>query len=421
MMADAKFMESYSRFDEDKGRYETWEEAVDRVMKMHHEFYADVITTELEVELEKVSSLYKDKRVVGAQRALQFGGSQLLNKHMRMYNCSATYIDRPAAFSEVFWSGLCGAGVGISVQKHHISNLPKIKKRTKHAKIYLVPDSVEGWADALAVLMSSFFDGGGTHPEFEGRRVFFDTSDIRPKGAMISGGFKAPGPGPLDRALRKIEHLLTNITKEHDAVQLEPIQAFDAIMHAADAVIAGGVRRAAIITLFSPDDDEMAKSKTGNWVVDNKQRGRSNNSALLVRDDVTKEEFDGLFESLKQFGEPGFIFGNDVDYHFNPCLTGDSVVNVKRNCDDEMMEIRLDELCDVYSEYQALSYNIDNGVYEYKDITNGARTRSNAVVMELEMENGSKLKLTPDHLVLTKNRGYVEAGELIMSDDIVTM
>ncbi len=417
MMADAKFMESYSRFNDEMGRYETWDEAVERVMSMHQAYYADKMSPELESELDKVETLYKDKRIVGAQRALQFGGDQLLKKHMRLYNCSATYVDRPGAFNEIFWSGLCGAGVGISVQKHHIDKLPKIRKRTKHAKIYLVPDTVEGWADALGVLMSSFFVGGGVFPEYEGRRVFFDTSDIRPKGSRISGGFKAPGPAPLEKALRKIEHLLTDMVKESDEdVELRPIDAFDCVMHAADAVIAGGVRRAAIITLFSPDDEEMAKSKTGDWFQTNKQRGRSNNSALLVRGEVTKEEFGTLFESLKEFGEPGFIFGDDKDYHFNPCLTGDAMVSTKNG---EIAMVDLIELVKRGDAPEVWSYNIDTDEFEWDTITDGALTRKDTGVIELELEDGKTVKCTPDHLILTSNRGYVEAKDLTNKDDVV--
>jgi ribonucleoside-diphosphate reductase alpha chain len=240
---------------------------------------------------------------------------------MKMYNCTSTYVDRPEFFGEIFYILLCGAGAGFSVQKHHVAKLPKIQNRTKQAKGFIVEDSIEGWASALDVLMSSFFVGGGKYPEYEGRRVFFDLTQIRPKGAKISGGFKAPGPDGLRRALDRIEYLLQGIvldSKDHQSVK--PINVYDIAMHAADAVLSGGVRRSATICLFSADDEEMMNAKTGNWFVDNPQRGRSNNSAVIVRDEATEEQFHTIMESVKQFGEPGFVFVQSSEHTTNPCV-----------------------------------------------------------------------------------------------------
>lgn len=319
-LSQTKFYEGYSRFMEDEGRYETWDEAVDRVIEMHDKNYMNS-NNELSEYLEEARKAYKEKRVLGAQRALQFGGEQLMKHQMRMYNCTSSYVNRPEFFGEVFYILLCGAGAGFSVQKHHIKKLPKIQNRTKQAKGYIVEDSIEGWASALDVLMSSFFVGGGKYPDYEGRRVFFDLSQIRPKGAMISGGFKAPGPEGLRRSLDKIEHLLQGIVIDSkDPIDLKPINAYDITMHAADAVLSGGVRRSATICLFSPDDEEMMNAKTGNWFVDNPQRGRSNNSAVIVRDETTPEQFGKIMESVKQFGEPGFVFVESKEHTTNPCV-----------------------------------------------------------------------------------------------------
>ena len=319
-LSQTKFYEGYSRFMEDEGRYETWDEAVDRVIEMHDKNYMNS-NNELSEYLEEARKAYKEKRVLGAQRALQFGGEQLMKHQMRMYNCTSSYVNRPEFFGEVFYILLCGAGAGFSVQKHHIKKLPKIQNRTKQAKGYIVEDSIEGWASALDVLMSSFFVGGGKYPDYEGRRVFFDLSQIRPKGALISGGFKAPGPEGLRRSLDKIEHLLQGIVIDSkDPIDLKPINAYDITMHAADAVLSGGVRRSATICLFSPDDEEMMNAKTGNWFVDNPQRGRSNNSAVIVRDETTPEEFGKIMESVKQFGEPGFVFVESKEHTTNPCV-----------------------------------------------------------------------------------------------------
>lgn len=238
-----------------------------------------------------------------------------------MYNCTSSYADRPEFFGEYFYILLCGAGAGFSVQNHHVAKLPKIQQRTKQAKGYIVEDSIEGWASALDVLMSSYFVGGGKHPDYEGRRVFFDLSQIRPKGAKISGGFKAPGPEGLRRTLDKIEHMLQGLVMDaKEPIDMRPITVYDIAMHAADAVLSGGVRRSATICLFSPEDDEMMTAKTGNWFMDNPQRGRSNNSAVIVRDEATPEMFKNIMESVKSFGEPGFYFTTSKEHTTNPCV-----------------------------------------------------------------------------------------------------
>src|SRR6056300_1128183 len=319
LMSQTKFYEGYSRWGDELERYETWEESVSRVMNMHREFYKDKMTPELAQLIDEAESLYKLQYALGAQRALQFGGDQLLKHQMKMYNCTSSYADRAAFFGELFYILLCGAGAGFSVQHHHVDRLPDVAERKKQAKGWVVEDSIEGWADAVSVLMSSYFVGGGTHPEFEGRKVYFDLSNIRPKGAMISGGFKAPGPEPLRRALDKIEYMLQGIVlsgRDH----LKPIEVYDIAMHAADAVLSGGVRRSATICLFSPDDEEMMKAKTGNWFIDYPLRGRSNNSAVIVRNEISKEEFSKLMTSIKEFGEPGFYFVEDKDFTTNPCV-----------------------------------------------------------------------------------------------------
>ena len=319
-LSQTKFYEGYSRYKDLEERYETWDEAVDRVIDMHTNYYKEK-DNGLAPYLEEAKQAYKEQRVLGAQRALQFGGSQLLKHEMKMYNCTSTYVDRPEFFGEIFYILLCGAGAGFSVQKHHVAKLPKIQNRTKQAKGFIVEDSIEGWASALDVLMSSFFVGGGKYPEYEGRRVFFDLTQIRPKGAKISGGFKAPGPDGLRRALDRIEYLLQGIVLDSkDPQPVKPINVYDIAMHAADAVLSGGVRRSATICLFSADDEEMMNAKTGNWFVDNPQRGRSNNSAVIVRDEASEEQFHKIMESVKQFGEPGFVFVQSKEHTTNPCV-----------------------------------------------------------------------------------------------------
>ena len=319
-LSETKFYDGYSRFKDEENNYETWDEAVDRVLSMHENTYSNKLN-KLQSYIEEARVAYKEKRVLGAQRALQFGGDQLMKHQMRMYNCTSSYADRPEFFGEYFYILLCGAGAGFSVQNHHVAKLPKIQQRTKQAKGYIVEDSIEGWASALDVLMSSYFVGGGKHPDYEGRRVFFDLSQIRPKGAKISGGFKAPGPEGLRRTLDKIEHMLQGLVMDaKEPIDMRPITVYDIAMHAADAVLSGGVRRSATICLFSPEDEEMMTAKTGNWFMDNPQRGRSNNSAVIVRDEATPEMFKNIMESVKSFGEPGFYFTTSKEHTTNPCV-----------------------------------------------------------------------------------------------------
>lgn len=319
LLSNTKFFESYSRYNKDKNKYEVWEESVSRVMDMHRTFFKDKLekVPELNQYFQHIEDAYKNKRILGAQRSLQFGGDQLLQHHMRIYNCTSSHLDRPAFFGEYFYILLCGAGAGYSVQKHHIAKLPMIRPRTKQAKIHTIDDTIEGWATALNVLLSSYFIGGGVHPEYEGRRVHFEFHKIRPKGSAISGGFKAPGAEPLKRALDRIETLLNSIAE--DGI-LRPLDAYDICCHTADAVLSGGVRRAATICLFSKDDEEMIKAKTGNWHLTNPQRARSNNSAVIKRDEITYEEFQKLVAVVREFGEPGFVFVSSYEHCFNPCV-----------------------------------------------------------------------------------------------------
>lgn len=321
MMADAKFYESYSRWIPELNRKETWDEAVERVMKMHRDYYADKMSPDLEELISFAETHYKKKHVLGSQRALQFGGKQLIDHCARNFNCTVSHADRPAFFNEALYMLLCGAGVGFSVQLRHTLKLPTVKgTESKELALYTVKDSIEGWSDSLAVLLSSFFSERQTHPEFAGKRIIFDFSEVRPKGAPISGGFKAPGPDPLRKSLEKVESILKSVVKERGETKLKPIEVYDIVMHMADAVIAGGVRRSATICLFDFDDVEMMNAKTGDWFDSNPQRGRSNNSAMILRDEITWEQFSKIMKSVEQSGEPGFIFTDNLDFCYNPCV-----------------------------------------------------------------------------------------------------
>jgi ribonucleoside-triphosphate reductase len=309
----------YAKYNPEAGRREFWDEQVERVFKMHREKLGESLYGQIKDDMEFAQRMVEKKRVLGSQRALQFGGAPILKKHSRIFNCTVSYCDRPRFFQECIYLLLCGCGCGFSVQKHHVDKLPKLSLPSSEKKVYQIPDSIEGWSDALGILMCSYFDSDLTEfQEYRGVQVEFDYSLIRPEGSSLSSGGKAPGPDGLMRALEKIRYLL-NKTTIHNG-KLRPIDAYDVCMHASDAVLSGGIRRSASISIFSPDDEEMIKAKTGSWFIENPQRGRSNNSVLLVRNETSKEQFSQLMHSVKEFGEPGFIWTENKETLYNPCV-----------------------------------------------------------------------------------------------------
>jgi ribonucleoside-diphosphate reductase alpha chain len=314
------FVSKYARWLEDKNRRETWKEAVDRVRQMMHLKYDEFGIAE---EIDWAYDIMHKKKVLGSQRALQFGGDPILKRHAKIYNCTASYCDRLRFFQECFWLLLCGSGTGFSVQKHHISKLPTLEHdiTQDQAIKYVIEDSIEGWANALGVLLSSYFSKPVEEfKQYKNSHIVFDYSNIRPKGSPLGSGVgKAPGYEPLANGLEKIRTLLDKCV-DNKQKKLRPIDAYDIVMHSSDAVLSGGVRRSASLALFSHDDEEMAKAKTGNWYMENPQRARSNNSALLLKSETTFEEFAGLMQSVKEFGEPGFIWSESTEMIFNPCV-----------------------------------------------------------------------------------------------------
>lgn len=323
VLQDYVFTSKYARYIPDKKRRETWSEAVDRVRSMMLTQYNGC---GIDDKINWAYDLMCKKRVLGSQRALQFGGDPIFKKHARMYNCTSSYVDRPRFFQEYFWLLLCGCGAGFSVQKHHVAKLPKfsvsrVKKEPRSTKTFTIPDTIEGWADAIGILLTTYWDIPAS-PEFNewiGYNVKFSYKKIRPKGSHLSSGVgKAPGPDGLHHALDIICTLL-NQCLEKGQKRLRPIDAYDICMHLSDAVLSGGVRRSSSIAVFSPDDIEMAMAKTGNWLEKNPQRARSNNSALLIRKDTTKKQFEDLMIFVKEFGEPGFIWADSPEFLLNPC------------------------------------------------------------------------------------------------------
>lgn len=304
------FLSKYSQTHD--GKKETWQEAVNRVMDMHLKRYSGMVKPEDEAEFSKMFahaySLYSEQRVLGAQRALQYGGELMLEKHARFYNCSSTYVDRVRVFEEIMYLLLCGAGTGYSVQHVHTDRLPVPKgfDNSKQAEKFVIPDTIEGWAEAVGKMMTAYYYGGAD--------IEFDYSAIRPKGAYIRGGFKAPGPEPLRQAIEKCHHIITRIKGR----KLRPFELHYLICICANSVVTGGVRRSAMISIFDADDAEMAACKTGNWIATMPELCRSNNSAAILPD-TPKEVFDNIYENTKLYGEPGFVFIDSPWFVFNPC------------------------------------------------------------------------------------------------------
>ena len=299
----------YAKYLPEENRRETWEELVDRNKAMHIKTYP-----QLAAQINEVYKLVYEKKVLPSMRSLQFGGKPIEISPNRVYNCAYLPIDHIDSFHEVMFLLLGGTGVGYSVQNHHVSKLPPINKPyDKRRRRFLIGDSIEGWADAIKVLMKSYMG------DRRSSRISFDYSDIRPKGAqLVTSGGKAPGPQPLKECLVKLKGILQS---KEDGDQLTTVEVHDIVCHIADAVLAGGIRRAALISLFSADDHEMISCKSGDWWETNPQRGRANNSACLMRHKITRDYFMNLWERVEKSGagEPGIYFNNDKDWGTNPC------------------------------------------------------------------------------------------------------
>ena len=308
ILSDITVYMKYAKYLPEVNRRETWEELVSRNKAMHIKSYPD-----LKDQIDNAYRFVYDKKVLPSMRSMQFGGKPIEVAPNRIYNCAFMPVDHIDSFAECMFLLLGGTGVGFSVQKHHVAKLPVISKPyPKRKRRFLIGDSIEGWADSVKVLMKSYMNGGGS-------RVEFDYSDIRPKGAMlVTSGGKAPGPQPLKECLVKIEGMLKD---KENGTQLTTLEAHDIVCHIADAVLAGGIRRAALISLFNADDDDMIGCKSGNWWETNPQRGRANNSACLMRHKITKKFFLDLWKrvELSGAGEPGIYLNNDKDWGTNPC------------------------------------------------------------------------------------------------------
>ena len=389
ILSDIVIFNKYAKFLYGKKRRETWSEICDRYETMMIKKYP-TLKDEIIYRMHSV----RDKKVLMSMRAAQFSGAAIHKNESRIYNCAYLPIDDFRAFSEVMFLLLGGTGVGFSVQNHHINALPEIRKPLKAQK-YLVGDSIEGWADAVRHLMASYFGVRKTKP-------LFDYTDIRPKGSrLVTAGGKAPGPEPLKRCLFNIELLLE---RRQDGDQLTSIEVHDIVCYIADAVLAGGIRRAALISLFSADDETMLSAKSGAWWEQNPQRGRANNSAIVLRHRVTKPFFDNLWSKIQasNCGEPGLYFSNDRDWGCNPCcVAGDTTLLTTEG------EVAIESL-----------NGRDFSILNYKGEVHNATAWETGEKEVFEIKGGNTkdpytIKATADHRFMTNDGGESTTDELL--------
>lgn len=458
------FTSKYARYREDLQRRETWEESVDRVLNMHLQKYSYLDKESLK-KIKWAFSMVKDKKVVPSMRSMQFGGDAIFAHNARMYNCAVRHIDSLRAFSESFYLLLCGVGVSFGINKKYLSRLPDLvgdvdKKGTIIG--YIVEDTIEGWADALEALLMCYFK----NTPYTGRKIVFDFSKIRKKGSPLkTGGGKAPGHKGLKQSLERIKEHLDFIIETKNLKRIRSVDVYDILMHASDAVLSGGIRRAATAVIFDESDDDLMKSKTefsvekrGGFLLDADKgkyagyvevdgrkydvelskyeykrlrkekviqwhriypwRARSNNSVRLIRGKFSKDNLSDIIKNTQFWGEPGFVFSDHEDSLFNPCLPADSIVKTDKGdvCIKEIIS-RMEQ----GEEFFALSYNIEYGKLEYQQILHGEKTNDSAEIYEIELEDGSKKKFSKGHKIYTTNRGYISVEELTEYDEVITI
>ena len=306
ILSDVVIFQKYAKYIPEIKRREVWEELCERNMAMHIRRFPAL--------KEEIKAVYRQyvfsKKILPSMRSMQFGGRPIELSNNRVYNCAYAAVNHPAVFSEAMFLLLGGTGFGFSVQKQHVAQLPVVKGPTEKTRRFLVGDSIEGWADSVKVLMKAYFQGKSD--------PIFDYRDIRPKGErLVTSGGKAPGPDPLRICLDQVRSVLNGARGR----QLTPIECHDILCHIADAVLSGGIRRAALISLFSRDDMDMLTAKSGAWWELNPQRGRANNSVVLKRGEITEEEFKAIWKRVEDSGagEPGIYWTNDEDLGTNPC------------------------------------------------------------------------------------------------------
>ena len=460
-MANFTFAAKYAKYDEKKGRREVWEETVSRLEKMHLKKFG-WLPEEDKKEISWAFDRVREKLVAPSMRSLQFGGKAIEAKNLRIYNCSVMHVNSLRSFAEALYLLLCGCGVGFGLSSRHMNKLPDLvsaKHKTGTIITYVVQDDIEGWADSVEALLMCYFK----NTPYTGRKIVFDYSKIRAEGTPLkTGGGKAPGYKGLKRTHEKIKALLDFIIEDKKQRRLKTINAYDILMHCADAVLSGGIRRSACSVIFELSDKDMMEAK-GNfkvqkikrfvkdedsglyhgkvkidsieydisdmnqwdydtlkkdalisWFYVQPQRARSNNSVLLYRDSVTFEQFKSIVQKTRECGEPGFVFANEKtkDVLFNPCVTADTLVSTTDGT------IKIIDLVNKFNAGETIlvkSFNLKINKIETNKVLMAAKTRENAELIKLTIvSDGIEhiLRLTPDHKVYVINHGWIKASDL---------
>jgi len=318
-MANFTFTTKYAKYDEKKKRRETWDETVSRVEKMHLKKF-NYLSEKDKAQISQAFNFVREKKITPSMRSMQFGGKAVEAHNGRIFNCAVRHIDSLRSFAESFYTLLCGTGVGFGITNFFLNRLPDLVNTTDKTGTvitYVVQDNIEGWGDSIEALMNCYFK----NTPYSGRKIVFDYSRIRAKGTKLkTGGGKAPGYKGLKNCHKKVKAMLDKIIEDNDQKRLKTIDAYDILMHCADAVLSGGIRRSACSVIFEASDEDMMNAKTGKWFEENAQRARSNNSAIIIREKTSYKEFCNLIEKTKQFGEPGFLYVVDEKQLLNPCF-----------------------------------------------------------------------------------------------------
>ncbi len=457
-MADFIFTSKYARYLEKEKRRETWEEAVERVRDMHLRVFS-WLPEEKKEEIKWAFEKVKEKRAVPSMRSLQFGGQAIEVKNQRIYNCSVIHIHSIRSFAESFHLLLCGTGVGFGLNKKFLSRLPDLvgpEDKTGIVLTYVVQDTIEGWADSLEALLMCYFK----NTPYTGRKIVFDFSRIRKKGTLLkTSGGKAPGHHGLKQSLERIKKQLDHMIEVEKKSRMSTVDAYDILMHASDAVLSGGIRRAATSVVFEKDDEDMMLSKTEfqaeavtgfllnektnkyngtvihkgqkydvelsqyvydrfkstnmlSWHVLFPWRARSNNSVLFLRNQFTREDLKKNIEATKQWGEPGFVFANHEDTLYNPCLTSETLILL-----GDGTVARIGDLARENFKGQVIATK-DNGESVVGQCSRVWKTRENADIVKITFRNGFSFRCTPDHPIVSSSGFLIKASELQQGDAV---
>ena len=314
----------YSRWLPKEGRRETWRETVTRYFDFFQEHLKQSCKYSLDKSLrEELEDAVIHLKIMPSMRCLMTAGEALKRENIAGYNCSYVAVDRPQAFDEILYVLMNGTGVGFSVERQFVSNLPTVADEFHPSDTTIVvQDSKMGWAKAFKELVAMLYHG---------QIPKWDLSKVRPAGAPLKTfGGRASGPEPLRRLFEFTKEIFQNAHGR----KLSSIECHDIVCKTAEIVVVGGVRRSALISLSNLSDDRMRVAKSGQWWIDNGQRALANNSACYTEKPdigIFMDEWKALYDSKS--GERG-IFNResakkiaeknerrDVGYDFgtNPC------------------------------------------------------------------------------------------------------